>query len=95
MPEGDTVYKVAQVIRQELKGEALTGCSIRGVYGSERLAGSKVTEVTAVGKHMLVSFDRDLELRVHLGMKGSWHRYKPGSRWKKPSWSSSTPWISN
>jgi endonuclease VIII len=84
MPEGDTVYKVAQVISKELEGRSLTCCMIRGVYGSERLAGSIVTDVKAVGKHMLVSFDRDLELRVHLGMKGSWHRYKPGSRWKKP-----------
>lgn len=84
MPEGDTVHKVARVIGQELEGQALTSCMIRGVYGSERLAGSTVLDVTAVGKHMLVRFDRDLELRVHLGMKGSWHRYKPGARWKKP-----------
>ena len=84
MPEGDTVHKVARVISRELEGKALTGCLIRGVYGSERLAGSKVVKVEAVGKHMLVTFDRDLELRVHLGMKGSWHRYKPGAKWKRP-----------
>ncbi len=84
MPEGDTVHKVAGVIRGELQGKTLQKCLVRGVYGSERLAGSTVQEVTAVGKHMLVVFDRDLQLRVHLGMKGSWHRYKPGARWKRP-----------
>ena len=84
MPEGDTVHKVAGVIRGELQGKTLQKCLVRGVYGSERLAGSTVQEVTAMGKHMLVVFDRDLQLRVHLGMKGSWHRYKPGARWKRP-----------
>ncbi|MFA7481509.1 MAG: DNA-formamidopyrimidine glycosylase family protein [Vulcanimicrobiota bacterium] len=84
MPEGDTVHKVAEVIRKELNGRVLTDCRVRGVYGSERLAGSKVLEVRALGKHMLVAFDRDLQLRVHLGMKGSWHRYPAGIPWKKP-----------
>lgn len=42
-----------------------------------------VVGVEALGKHMILHFDRDLLLRVHLGMKGSWHRYKPGAKWKR------------
>lgn len=83
MPEGDTIHKLTRVIRRELVGEKLSGCLVRGVYGSERLAGSQVLEVEALGKHMVVHFDRDLQLRVHLGMRGSWHRYKPGAPWKR------------
>ena len=83
MPEGDTIHKVARVVSKELDDSPLKNCLIRGVYGSERLAGSRVIKVEAVGKHMLLHFDRDLLLRVHLGMKGSWHRYPPGARWKR------------
>lgn len=82
MPEGDTIHKVAEVLRRELEQRALVECLVRGVYGSERLAGSKVQEVEALGKHLLLHFDRDLQLRVHLGMKGSWHRYPHAARWK-------------
>lgn len=83
MPEGDTVHKVANVLRKDLDGEVLSRCLVRGVYGSERLAGSRVLEVEVHGKHLLVHFDRDVQLRVHLGMRGSWHRYPPGAAWKR------------
>jgi endonuclease-8 len=47
------------------------------------LRGARVIEVEALGKHMLVHFDREVQLRVHLGMHGSWHRYPTGVRWKR------------
>ena len=39
--------------------------------------------VDAQGKHLLIRFDSGLELRTHLGMNGSWHRYRPGERWRR------------
>lgn len=84
MPEGDTVHKLAGYIAGELTEKLLTSCFVRGAQGAEKLAGSTVTKVEALGKHMLLHFDRELQLRVHLGMKGSWHHYKPGTRWKRP-----------
>jgi endonuclease-8 len=83
VPEGDTVHKVAAVITRELDGEILRSCLIRGVYGSERLAGARVVEVEPLGKHLLVHLDRDVQIRVHLGMNGSWHRYPVGAKWKR------------
>ncbi len=83
MPEGDTVHKVAAVVRQELAGRLLTGCLLRGVPGSERLAGARVLEVEALGKHLLIHLDREVMIRVHLGMRGSWHRYPAGAPWKR------------
>lgn len=83
MPEGDTVHKVAAVIRKEIDGEILTRCLLRGIYGSERLAGARVLEIEALGKHLLVHLDRDIQVRVHLGMRGSWHRYPVGAPWKR------------
>lgn len=83
MPEGDTIHKLAVVLARELEGRSLIRVLVRGVYGSERLAGSRINRVQALGKHTLFYFDRDVVLRVHLGMKGSWHRYPPGAPWKR------------
>ena len=37
-----------------------------------------------MGKNLLIRFDSGLELRTHLRMNGSWHRYRPGERWRRP-----------
>ena len=49
-----------------------------------RLVGATVTAVEAAGKNLLIRFDNGLEVRTHLGMHGSWHRYRPGERWRRP-----------
>ena len=36
--------------------------------------------VEALGKNLLIRFDNGLEMRTHLRMNGSWHRYRPGER---------------
>ena len=46
--------------------------------------GSTVIAVEAIGKNLLIRFDNGLELRTHLRMNGSWHRYRPGERWRRP-----------
>ncbi len=51
---------------------------------ADLLVGRTVTEVVAIGKNLVIRFDSGLELRTHLGMKGSWHRYRPGERWRRP-----------
>ena len=40
--------------------------------------GATVTGVEAAGKNLLIRFDNGLEVRTHLRMRGSWHRYRPG-----------------
>jgi endonuclease-8 len=42
------------------------------------LKGARVDEVSALGKHLLIHFQGDWSLRVHLGMKGRWRRLGPG-----------------
>jgi endonuclease-8 len=51
----------------------------------ERIVGATVTGVEALGKNLLIRFDNGLELRTHLRMTGSWHRYRPGERWRRPA----------
>jgi endonuclease-8 len=84
MPEGDTLYRTAEVLRRALLGEHVLAA--RGRPGGARLArlvGSRVESVAAQGKHLLVGFDSGLTLHTHLGMKGSWHRYAHGERWRR------------
>lgn len=84
MPEGDTLHRTAEVLRRALLGERVLAA--RGRPGGVQLArvvGSRVEVVAAHGKHLLVGFDVGLTLHTHLGMKGSWHRYAPGERWRR------------
>jgi len=49
-----------------------------------RLAGSRVVAAQPAGKHLFVNFDSGLSLHTHLGLRGSWHVYRPGERWQLP-----------
>jgi endonuclease-8 len=73
LPEGDTVHKVAAVLREGLVGRHLTEVQLRGVFQPEQFAAHPIEAVEALGKHLLVTAG-PLTLRVHLGMHGSWSR---------------------
>jgi endonuclease VIII len=74
MPEGDTVHRIARVLRRELLEHTLDGIFVRDRGNVGELAGSRVTAIDALGKHLLVHLDRGWTLRVHLGMHGRWMR---------------------
>jgi endonuclease-8 len=86
MPEGDTLFRTAAGLRPHLVGRVVTAARAR-VPGPqvERVVGATVTAVEAAGKNLLVRFDNGLELRTHLRMRGSWHRYRPGEPWRRPA----------
>ncbi|MGZ8528161.1 MAG: DNA-formamidopyrimidine glycosylase family protein, partial [Candidatus Limnocylindrales bacterium] len=87
MPEGDTLHRTADGLRPYLVGRAVTAARSGGPGATPqagRLVGSTVTSVEAIGKNLLIRFDNGLELRTHLRMNGSWHRYRPGERWRRP-----------
>ncbi len=90
MPEGDTIFRTADVLRAALVGRRITaaraqpGPGLRRVPDLSRLVGSTVASVTPRGKHLLIGFDNGLTLRSHLRMSGSWHRYRPGEPWRRP-----------
>jgi endonuclease-8 len=46
--------------------------------------GATVTAVDSIGKNLVIRLSNGLELRTHLRMHGSWHRYRPGERWRRP-----------
>lgn len=84
MPEGDTLRRTATVLREVLLGRTVSAA--RGRPGGpqlSRVVGSHVDRVDSVGKHLLIGFDDGTSLHTHLGMNGSWHRYRPGERWRR------------
>ena len=88
MPEGDTLFRTAAGLRPHLLGRTVTAARAAGpgsVPQVHRLVGCRITAVDALGKNLLIRFDNGLELRTHLRMNGSWHRYRPGERWRRPA----------
>ena len=94
MAEGDTIHRVARRLEASLVG---TPISVR-TPGPRRPDGRPVAELEgrtlesaeARGKHLLLRFEQDLVLHSHLGMRGAWHLYEAGARWRKPARSA---WI--
>ena len=84
MPEGDTLHRTAARLRPALVGATLARFEAPRLRGDRPHVGSEITQVEAVGKHLLIDFDDGLTLRTHLGMPGSWHLYREGDRWRKP-----------
>lgn len=83
MPEGDNLARISDVLRRTLIDQTVTGARGRAAAQLSRLVGSRVSNVEARGKHLLIGFDNGLTLHTHLGLHGSWHRYRPGERWQR------------
>jgi endonuclease-8 len=84
MPEGDTIWRVAERLRPALAGQALVRFEAPRLLGDRPRPGTLVEDVEAVGKHLLVHFAGGLSLDTHMRMTGSWHLYRAGERWRKP-----------
>jgi len=87
MPEGDTLFRTAAGLRPYLVGRTVVAARTGGpgsVPQIGRIIGREITAVEALGKNLLIRFDNGLEIRTHLRMNGSWHRYRPGERWRRP-----------
>jgi endonuclease VIII len=88
VPEGDTLFRTAAGLRPYLVGRTVTRARTAGpgaVPQVSRIVGREITAVESVGKNLLIRFDNGLEIRTHLRMNGSWHRYRPGERWRRPA----------
>jgi endonuclease-8 len=72
VPEGDTVWHTAAVLRDTLAGKALTRCDIRVPrYATVDLTGQVVDEVVSRGKHLFIRVGT-ASIHSHLKMDGSW-----------------------
>jgi endonuclease VIII len=89
MPEGDTIFRAARTLHRALSGRLVTRfdtvlVQLARVDADTPIAGRHVEGVEAAGKHVLMRFSRDLVLRTHMRMNGSWHIYREGERWQLP-----------
>ncbi len=72
MPEGDTVWHTAAILREALTGKVLTRCDIRVPrYATVDLTGQAVDEVISRGKHLFIRVGQ-ASIHSHLKMEGSW-----------------------
>ncbi len=84
VPEGDTLFRTATVLRDVLLGRVVRAARGRpGGAALGKVVGMRIDRVDAQGKHLLIGFDGGLTLHTHLRMNGSWHRYRPGERWRR------------
>jgi endonuclease-8 len=86
VPEGDSLARIAVALRPHLAGRTVTLARAR-LPGPAiaRVVGKRIEAVDTAGKNLLIRFDDGLELRTHLGLHGSWHRYRPGEAWRRPA----------
>jgi endonuclease-8 len=86
MPEGDTVYRTARNLDEVLAGSVLTRSDFRvPAFATLDLSGDLIEGVVSRGKHLLVRVG-DHSIHSHLKMEGSWHRYRHGSKWRRPAY---------
>ena len=79
MPEGDTVWHTAAILRDALAGKILTRCDIRVPrHATVDLTGHVVDEVISRGKHLFIRVGA-ASIHSHLKMDGSW-KVNPVSR---------------
>ena len=72
VPEGDTLRRAAEELTPILEDRVVTALRFRKLRGHRPRVGDRIHSVDAVGKYLLIEFDRRLVLHTHLGMAGSW-----------------------
>lgn len=86
MPEGDTVYRTARNLDEVLAGAVLLKSDFRvPKYATLDLSGAVIEGVASRGKHLLIRVGEH-SIHSHLKMEGSWHRYRHGTKWRRPAY---------
>ena len=73
MPEGDTIRRLADRIRNRFAGQRCMRCVTRDprLVGVD-FSGARLIDADALGKHLMIRFDDGRTLHAHLRMTGSW-----------------------
>lgn len=95
MPEGDTIYRTAVVLRQAMLEQRIVDAQAKQLQ-SDALRNRVVQRVEPRGKHLLMHLDDGSAIHSHMGMTGSWHVYLLNQPWRKPSeWAMLTLTLAN
>jgi endonuclease-8 len=82
VPEGDTLVQAQNVLRPALVGRPVVEVVVRPYRYPAPRVGTRITEVEARGKYLLIHFEGGTTLHSHLLMTGAWHLYPTGGRWR-------------
>jgi endonuclease-8 len=98
MPEGNEIYRYAQLHREKFVGKTICVETPNGRFpDAPRLTGRKLKAVLAHGKHLGYDFGRDRKLHVHLGRFGDFTEGKmpfPEAKGAlRMRWSTRTDWL--
>jgi endonuclease-8 len=90
MPEGDTIFRTARSMGRALIGKPITGFRsnyplLTRFHDDTPITGQIVDRVESRGKWLLIHLTGGATLATHMLMNGSWHLYRIGERWQKPS----------
>jgi formamidopyrimidine-DNA glycosylase len=74
VPEGHSVHRIALQFRRNFVGHRCAASSPQGRFaaGAELIDGSLMLASSAIGKHLLLEFEHERTLHVHLGLYGAW-----------------------
>ncbi|MFE1646165.1 DNA-formamidopyrimidine glycosylase family protein [Microbacterium sp. P01] len=73
MPEGDSVYRLAERLRRASDGAVIVAGELRsGNAAGASLAGLRIEEYATHGKHLLMRLSDATTVHTHLRMQGSW-----------------------
>ena len=83
MPEGDATYRAAAVLRTALVGTTISRFQSDGIIGLAPQLGSAIERVENHGKQLEIVFDDGTVLNTQFRMRGNWHVYHAGHKWRK------------
>jgi len=90
MPEGDTIFRTARSLGRALIGRPITAFRsnyplLTRFHDDTPITGQTVDRVESRGKWLLIHLSGGAILVTHMLMNGTWHLYRIGERWRKPS----------
>lgn len=85
VPEGEAIHRTAAALRTALVGRAVLSFDGPHVDGPAPAPGRVIELVESHGKQLDMVWDDGLILHTNLLLGGSWHLYRTGERWRKPS----------
>jgi endonuclease-8 len=86
MPEGDSIHRLARRLAPLLEGREVLTITARRLLNSttEAIVGHRIVSVEAKGKNLLIHFDDDRALHIHLRMEGRVSVERPRSPFWAP-----------
>jgi endonuclease-8 len=85
VPEGEAIHRTAAALRTALVGRPLLSFEAPQVEGPLPALGRVIELVESRGRLLDVIWDDGLVLHTSMRLSGTWHLYRTGERWRKPS----------